>query len=57
MKAKVIKSCEGKWYHIGEVYLVRDTKRYEGIGVQVWNTDEDMPHPDVIMDGDYQLIT
>ena len=57
MRARVIKSREGKWYRIGEIYLVRDTKKYEEIGVQVWNTDENIPHPDVIMDGDYQLIT
>ncbi|MEQ2497462.1 MULTISPECIES: hypothetical protein [Lachnospiraceae] len=57
MRARVIKSRERKWYRIGEIYLVRNTEKYEGIGVQVWNTDENIPHPDVIMDGDYQLIT
>ena len=57
MRARVIKSRERKWYRIGEIYLVRNTEKYEGIWVQLWNTDENIPHPDVIMDGDYQLIT
>ena len=48
MRARVIKSRERKWYRIGEIYLVRNTEKYEGIGVQVWNTDENIPHPVLI---------
>lgn len=56
MRAKVIKSLKKNWYQVGEIYLVRSTENDKGIGVQVWNTDESTPHPDVIKDGDYELI-
>jgi len=53
---KVIKACSDNWYHIGEVYEVRDLNKYSEIGVQVWNSDKDEKHPDVIMNGDFEYI-
>lgn len=56
MKVKVIKACSDNWYHIGEVYEVRDSNKYSEIGVQVWNLDNDEKHPDVIVNGDFEYI-
>ena len=35
MKVKVINSCIGNWYHVGETYEVRDAETYADIGIQV----------------------
>lgn len=56
MKVKVIRACSSNWYKVGEVYEVRDAKSYEGIGVQVWNSDSAAKHPDVIMNGDFEYV-
>lgn len=56
MKVKVIKSCKGSWYHIGEIYEVRDADKYLSIGVQVYNSDDDGKHPDIIMNGHFEYI-
>ena len=57
MKVKVIKACSYNWYHIGEVYEVRDSNKYSEIGVQVWNSDKNEKHPDVIMNGDFEYVS
>lgn len=58
MRVKVIKSYEGNWYHVGEIYIVRDSEKYKSIGVQVWNSyDYDKnKHPDIIMNGCFEYI-
>lgn len=56
MKVKVIKSYEGNWYHVGEIYEVRDADKYSSIGVQVYNSDDDEKHPDIIMNGHFEYI-
>ena len=56
MKVKVINSCVGKWYRVGEVYVVKDASKYEPIGIQVFNSDTENKHPDVIMNGDYKYL-
>ena len=56
MKVKVIKEHSGSWYHIGEIYDVRDENKYSEIGVQVWNSDKNEKHPDVIMNGDFEYV-
>lgn len=56
MRVKVIRACSSNWYKVGEVYEVRDAKSYEGIGVQVWNSDSAAKHPDVIMNGDFEYV-
>lgn len=33
MKVKVINSINGNWYHVGEIYEVRDKKSYSSIGI------------------------
>lgn len=53
---EITKAKEGKWYDVGEQYLVRDEEKYRGIGVQVYNGDINTEHPDVVMDGDYKYI-
>lgn len=56
MKVKVIKSCKGNWYHVGEIYEVRDADKYSSIGVQVYNSDDEEKHPDIIMNGHFEYI-
>lgn len=56
MEVKVINSHDGNWYNVGEIYKVRDSKKYSQIGVQVWNSDDNDKHPDVIMNGDFEYI-
>lgn len=56
MKIKIINSHDGNWYQVGETYEVRDSKQYASIGVQVWNSDDDNKHPDIIMNGDFEYI-
>lgn len=56
MKVKVIKEHCGNWYHVGEIFDVRDENRYSEIGVQVWNSDKNKKHPDVIMNGDFEYV-
>ena len=51
MKVKVINSCEE--YHAGEV---KDTNKYQPSGIQVFNSDTENKHPDVIMNGDYKYL-
>ena len=56
MEVKVINSHDGNWYNVGEIYKVRNSKKYSQIGVQVWNSDDSDKHPDVIMNGDFEYI-
>lgn len=56
MKVKVVNSHEDNWYQVGEIYIVRDSEKYSNIGVQVWNSNDDNKHPDIIMNGDFEYI-
>lgn len=56
MKVKVIRSCKSNWYHVGEIYEVRDADKYSSIGVQVYNSNDEEKHPDIIMNGHFEYI-
>lgn len=56
MKVRVTESFEGSWYHVGEIYEVRDPNKYSSIGVQVYNSDVEGKHPDIIMNGHFEYI-
>lgn len=54
-KIKITHHFESSWYRTGEVYSVKDEKRYEGIGVQVVKENNGYT-PDVVRDGDYEYV-
>ena len=56
MKVKVTNSHDGNWYQVGEIYTVRDSEKYSSIGVQVWNSNDNNKHPDIIMNGDFEYV-
>lgn len=54
-KIRITHHCDANWYKTGETYIVRDERKYEGIGVQVVKNGNGVT-PDVVFDGDYEYI-
>lgn len=52
---KIIHHTESNWYRTGETYVVKDDRRYEGIGVQIVKP-ENGHIPDVVADGDFEYV-